>query len=66
MCMTVDEAVMVAGLTRALVRTYEQALRRTVSTARPELVRAAHWRAARYGLDTELILALLLPSQRLS
>lgn len=56
-CMTVDEAVMVAGLTRALVRTcYEQASKgEPYPAARHELVRAAHWRAARYGLDTELI-----------
>ena len=56
-CMTVDEAVMIAGLTRAVVRTcYDGAMRdEPFPTARPELVRAAHWRAARYGLDTELI-----------
>jgi len=37
---------------RALVRTYmSKRLRRTVPTARPELVRAAH----AHGLDTELI-----------
>lgn len=56
-CMTVDEAVMVAGLTRALVRTcYEQAMHEEpFPAARHEVVRAAHWRAARYGLDTDLI-----------
>ncbi|HEY9602183.1 MAG TPA: carboxylate-amine ligase [Allocoleopsis sp.] len=56
-CMRVDEAVMVAGLVRALARTcYEQALRdEPFVAARPELLRAAHWRAARYGLDEELI-----------
>jgi len=56
-CMTVDEAVMVAGLVRALARTcYEQAMRdEPFPAARHELIRAAHWRAARYGLDTELI-----------
>ncbi len=56
-CMTVDEAVMVAGLVRALARTcYEQAKRdEPFPTARHELIRAAHWRAARYGLETELI-----------
>jgi carboxylate-amine ligase len=56
-CMTVDEAVMVAGLVRGLARTcYEQALRdEPFVAARPELVRAAQWRAARYGLDAELM-----------
>lgn len=56
-CMTVDEAVMVAGLTRALARTcYEQASKgEPFPAVRHELVRTAHWRAARYGLDTELI-----------
>lgn len=56
-CATVDEAVMIAGLARALARTcYEQALRdEPFSATRPELLRAAHWRAARYGLEGELI-----------
>lgn len=56
-CMTVDEAVMVAGLVRALARTcYADAKRGTpVEHARPELLRAAKWRAARYGLDADLI-----------
>lgn len=56
-CMTIDEAVMVAGLVRALARTcYEQALADTPFPAtRHELIRAAHWRAARYGFATELI-----------
>lgn len=56
-CMTVDEAVMIAGLVRALARTcYEQAKAdEPFPAARHELIRAAQWRAARYGLDTELI-----------
>ena len=56
-CMTVDEAVMVAGLVRSLARTcYEQAVAdKPFPTTRHELIRAAQWRAARYGLDTELI-----------
>lgn len=56
-CMTIDEAVMVAGLTRALARTcYTQAVHdQPYSTVRPELLRAAHWHAARYGLDTNLM-----------
>ena len=56
-CMTVDEAVMIAGLVRALARTcHDQAKADTPFPAtRHELIRAAHWRAARYGLDGELI-----------
>ena len=56
-CQTVDEAVMVAGLVRALARTcYEQAIQDKLFPAvRHELIRAAHWRAARYGLDEDLI-----------
>jgi carboxylate-amine ligase len=56
-CLTVDEAVMLAGLARALVRTfYGQAVRdEPVQYVRPELMRAAKWRAARYGLDADLI-----------
>lgn len=55
-CMAVGETVMVAGLVRALVRT----LHAQVSVApspvpRPELLRAASWRAARYGTEGELI-----------
>lgn len=56
-CMTIDEAVLIAGLARALARTaYAQAARDApMRHARPELVRAAKWRAARYGLDADLI-----------
>ncbi|HEX8143330.1 MAG TPA: carboxylate-amine ligase [Pyrinomonadaceae bacterium] len=56
-CMTVDEAVMIAGLARALAqRCYEQAISdEPMVHARPELLRAAKWRAARYGLDADLI-----------
>ena len=56
-CQTVDEAVMVAGLVRALARTcYEQAKRdQPFPAVRHELIRAAHWRAARYGLEEDLI-----------
>jgi carboxylate-amine ligase len=56
-CLTVDEAVLTAGLARALARTcHAQALGdEPVSHARPELLRAAKWRAARYGLDADLI-----------
>jgi carboxylate-amine ligase len=56
-CPTVDEAVMVTGLVRGLARTFQaEALDdRPVPPARPELVRAALWRAARYGLDADLV-----------
>jgi carboxylate-amine ligase len=57
MCMTVDEAVMMAGLARGLMRTcYEQALLHAPYKAvRLELLRAAHWGASRWGLDVELV-----------
>jgi carboxylate-amine ligase len=56
-CMTVDEAVMVAGLVRALVQTcHRHALEgRPVPSPRPEILRAATWRAARFGLDGDLV-----------
>lgn len=56
-CTLLDEAVMVAGLARALVHTcYEHAQQETsYPQTRQELLRAAHWRAARYGLEGELI-----------
>lgn len=54
---TVDEAVMIAGLTRGLVRTcYEQALwNEPYPAVRPELLRAANWGAARSGLAAKLM-----------
>ncbi len=56
-CLTVDEAVMIAGLARALAhRCYVDSMTDVVyEHARPELLRAAKWRAARYGLDADLI-----------
>ncbi|MDQ4133925.1 MAG: carboxylate-amine ligase [Actinomycetota bacterium] len=56
-CLTVDETVMVTGLSRSLARTCQrQALAgEPVPELRSELVRAARWRASRYGLDGELI-----------
>ncbi len=56
-CLRVDEAVLLAGLVRALAGTcYMQAQGdEPFQAARPELLRAAHWRAARYGLEGELI-----------
>lgn len=56
-CLTVDETVMVAGLVRALARTcYREQLEGTTENRpRPEVLRAATWRAARYGVDRDLI-----------
>ncbi len=56
-CLTVDETVMMAGLIRALVETcYEQTRQQIpLSDASPEVLRVAHWRAARYGLDETLL-----------
>ena len=48
---------MIAGLVRALARTcYRDAMRGTeIEHVRSELLRSAKWRAARYGLDADLI-----------
>ena len=56
-CTTVDEAVMLTALCRALTRTCWLAAERDepFDTPRPELLTAAMWRAARFGLDGELI-----------
>ncbi|HEX7734747.1 MAG TPA: glutamate--cysteine ligase [Ktedonobacteraceae bacterium] len=56
-CMTVDEALMLAGLIRALVRTCCDEVYRNapVPNVRAELLRVANWRAARYGLEEELV-----------
>ncbi|MDT4922268.1 MAG: glutamate---cysteine ligase / carboxylate-amine ligase [Pseudonocardiales bacterium] len=50
---TVDEAATLAGLCRALVATC--AAGEPAEAARPELVRAAFWRAARWGMSGELV-----------
>jgi carboxylate-amine ligase len=56
-CLTVDDAVMVAGLWRALARTAadEVADGRPAPALRNELLQAARWRAARYGIAGELV-----------
>lgn len=56
-CLTIDEAVMIAGLVQALARTChaEAVCDKDARYARPEILRAAAWRAARYGLDADLI-----------
>lgn len=53
---TVDGAVMLAGLSRALVWACHERVDRGEPhpDVRPELLRIAHWRASRYGLDGEL------------
>lgn len=54
---TVEEAVVIAGLFRALVAeaVADHVARRPLPTPRPELCRAALWRAARHGLDDRLL-----------
>jgi len=56
-CMSVDEAVMLAGLVRALARTayLADSSGAPYETVRPEVLRAAHWQAARFGLDGNLV-----------
>ncbi|MGF1472579.1 MAG: glutamate--cysteine ligase [Rubrobacteraceae bacterium] len=56
-CSKLDESVMLAGLSRALVRECHGRFLRgePAPDARPELLRAAHWRASRHGLDEELV-----------
>ena len=56
-CARVDDAVMIAGLCRGLARTCLDRARRgePAPEVRPELTRAAKWRAARFGLGGDLI-----------
>ena len=56
-CLRVDEAVMIAGLFRGLARTAhdEEVAGRAPLRPRPEMMNAAIWRAARYGVEGELI-----------
>ena len=56
-CPTVDETVMVAGLSRALTMTCLEEFRagKPLDSPRPELLQAARWRASRFGLDGDLI-----------
>ncbi len=55
-CSRVDEAVMLVGLARALVDACREQAERgePYPKTRAELLRVAHWCAARYGLDAEL------------
>ncbi|MDQ3304390.1 MAG: carboxylate-amine ligase [Actinomycetota bacterium] len=56
-CPSVDEAVMLAGLVRSLVRTIQGRLGRDepFDHPRPEVARAARWQASRHGLDGDLV-----------
>jgi glutamate---cysteine ligase / carboxylate-amine ligase len=56
-CSSVDEAVMVAGLVRAVTRRCLRQVREEEPAPRPryELLEAARWRAARFGLDDTLV-----------
>ena len=56
-CLSVDDAVMVAGLCRALARTAAAEALQGLPGARlrSELVQAARWRAARYGVEGTLV-----------
>ncbi|MDQ3353519.1 MAG: glutamate--cysteine ligase, partial [Actinomycetota bacterium] len=56
-CPTINEAVMLAGLVRSLVRTIHGQLGRDepFDHPRPEVVRAARWQASRHGLDGDLV-----------
>jgi glutamate---cysteine ligase / carboxylate-amine ligase len=69
-CTTVDEIVVQAGLSRGLVQRCLNELERGASNpeVRPELLRAAKWRAARFGLTGSLldpISAELVPAHSL-
>ncbi len=69
-CTTIDEIVVQAGLSRALAQRCLDELERGVSPREvsPELLRAAKWRAARFGLTGSLldpISAELLPAHSL-
>lgn len=56
-CLTIDETIMVAGLCRALARAGREAAERgePVPRVRQEVLRCAHWQAARWGLDGGLV-----------
>lgn len=56
-CSSIDEAVMLAGLCRALVRTCHNGAEeeKPYPEVRPEILRAAHWVASRYGLGADLV-----------
>lgn len=57
MAMTIDEAVMLAGLARGLVRVcYDQIVDdRPFKPIQPELLQAARWYASRWGIEADLL-----------
>ena len=66
-CTRLDEVIVVAGLCRALVQVAldEVAADTTAPDVRPELLRAARWRASRYSLGDRLVdplSSVLLPA----
>jgi glutamate---cysteine ligase / carboxylate-amine ligase len=56
-CTRIDEAVMLAGLSRALVRACHEKAEsgEPYPKTRPEVLRSAHWVASRHGLDAKLV-----------
>ncbi|MGB3534666.1 MAG: carboxylate-amine ligase [Microcoleaceae cyanobacterium] len=56
-CLTINEAVMIAGLIRGLVLTCYREIenQQSLVLVHPELLKTAHWNAARYGLESDLI-----------
>jgi carboxylate-amine ligase len=56
-CLSVDDSVLLAALARALVSTAadQWAAGEPAPSVRPELLRAATWRASRHGLSGELV-----------
>lgn len=56
-CLTVDEAVLIAGLVRAIARTcaWDAEGYVPIRHVRDELLQAAKWQAARFGLNQTLI-----------
>ncbi|MBE9060249.1 carboxylate-amine ligase [cf. Phormidesmis sp. LEGE 11477] len=56
-CASIEEAVMLAGIIRALAYTcYQDAINdQPAIPVRAEMLKAAMWQAARYGLNSELI-----------
>ena len=69
-CPRLDDAVLQAALARALVRVAAREAQRELPfpAPRPEVMRAARWRAARYGLEGTLVdlrRATRVPAERL-
>jgi carboxylate-amine ligase len=69
-CATIDETIIQAGLSRALTQSCLNELARgdAAPDVRPELLRAAKWRSARFGLTDNLldpISAELVPAHEL-